>query len=74
VTVGVHRRREDQPVRRRTPRTSPGSAARADTVISPASIVGHLLVAAALGEDPDADIDIDSVAEALSRGTPDDGR
>jgi len=41
-------------------------------VISPASIVGHLLVAAALGEDPDADVD--SVAEALSRGTPDDGR
>ena len=43
-------------------------------MISPASIVGHLLVAAALGEDPDADVDIDSVAEALSRGTPDDGR
>jgi voltage-gated potassium channel len=47
--------------------------AGANTVISPASIVGHLLVTTALGGEADADIDIDALTRDLSGGKDGDG-
>ena len=47
--------------------------AGANAVISPASIVGHLLVTTALGGEADADIDIDALTRDLSGGKDGNG-